>query len=300
MRVSLLTLLVALVSFAYSSYCEQQHFIFIGNPGVGKSALINSLIGKPVAQSGISAGTGLTQFFSSYEHSGINYMDTPGLADVEKREQAAREIESALKKEGRYHIFFVVTLEAGRVKPEDVTTINTVMDAVKLENPGFNIVVNKLMPKEKHVIMKDEVKMASVYAQLNAGKHKTNSIMYIDNDRDMDDERSELITINPSLAQFFYETSKSVVIRSQDVGIIQTDEFEAMKAQFESTLSALKAEIHAGNQRYQQLFADMRKIQDGFSAAQNGLIDAQKRIIILGKELSDERERRIKAEDTCW
>jgi hypothetical protein len=59
-------------------------------------------------------------------------MDTPGLADVSMREQAAREIESALKKDGNYSIFFMITLEAGRVKPEDVTTINTVMDAVKV------------------------------------------------------------------------------------------------------------------------------------------------------------------------
>jgi ribosome biogenesis GTPase A len=42
---------------------EREILLFIGNPGVGKSTLINSLISKQVAKSGVSAGSGLTQYF---------------------------------------------------------------------------------------------------------------------------------------------------------------------------------------------------------------------------------------------
>jgi hypothetical protein len=38
-------------------------------------------------------------------------MDTPGLSDIEMRKKAAEEITKALKKNGKYYLFFVVTLD---------------------------------------------------------------------------------------------------------------------------------------------------------------------------------------------
>lgn len=46
---------------------------------------------------------------------GITYLDTPGLADIKLRQQAAEAITKALKQDGTYQVFFVITLEAGRV-----------------------------------------------------------------------------------------------------------------------------------------------------------------------------------------
>jgi len=78
----------------------------------------------------------------------VNYGDTPGLDDINRRLQAAHEINLALKQNGNYRIFFVVTLEAGRVRPADVTTMQIVLAAIKLPNVSYGIIINKCTPKQ--------------------------------------------------------------------------------------------------------------------------------------------------------
>ncbi len=70
--------------------CANQFTLMIGNPGVGKSILLNALIGQPAFKSGIS-------FQMHQAPNGAWYNDTPGLADVKLRQKAAEEICKALK-----------------------------------------------------------------------------------------------------------------------------------------------------------------------------------------------------------
>merc|ERR1712107_927651 len=100
------------------------NLVMVGNPGTGKSTLLNGLIGKYEFKSGVSFGKGLTSRLDKHEHNNVVYMDTPGLADTEMREEAATAIHEAMMQGGNYKIIFVVNLEAGRVSPEDVTTMS--------------------------------------------------------------------------------------------------------------------------------------------------------------------------------
>src|SRR5580704_10341351 len=83
------------------SSSEPDILMFIGNPGVGKSSIINALKGEQVAASRVTLGHGLTQFFMPYEYfyqqQRFFLYDTPGLADITLRQRAAEEIEKALK-----------------------------------------------------------------------------------------------------------------------------------------------------------------------------------------------------------
>ena len=124
-----------------------QYRLLIGNPGAGKSTLANCIAKQVLFKSGISFGSGKTSKLETKEHKGIVYLDTPGLADIKMRQDAARAITEALRKKGQYQIFFVVTLSAGRFRPEDLTTIWLVV--LNTQNiTVVNIIINKLSKAE--------------------------------------------------------------------------------------------------------------------------------------------------------
>lgn len=137
--------------------------ILLGNPGVGKSTLGSTFSGS-VFKSGPSWGRGCTTE-SAHNKDGkgrnIRWIDTPGLGDAEIREQAATEIENALTaamhKNRGVKLVFVCFLQAGRVNPLDLSTINDVMTKIELPNgscPGpnsYTVLFNKVDPE----MMKD-------------------------------------------------------------------------------------------------------------------------------------------------
>ena len=75
------------------------------------------------------------------------YLDTPGLADINRRIMAAQKITEALRQNGMYQIFFVVSLSAGRIRLEDLKTIWLVL----MSTPDIkilNILINQLSKEE--------------------------------------------------------------------------------------------------------------------------------------------------------
>lgn len=146
---------------------EPFKIVFIGNPGVGKSTLLNMLAGKVAFKSGVSDnGLGVTSVLQTYTNSdGVTFIDTPGLADVERRAMAALEIERALKLDpkARFRIVFVTTLLNGRVLPQDLATIRVVLEALRdVPELFFGIVVNQLPPTVYEELKNDPAKR-SVY-----------------------------------------------------------------------------------------------------------------------------------------
>ena len=96
------------------------------------------------------------------------YLDTPGLADANMRQAAASSITDALKQNGKYQVFFVITLSAGRLRAEDLTTISLVLSnvpAIKV----FNIIINKLS-KEQHKKLQQKNKKTDLFANLFTGR----------------------------------------------------------------------------------------------------------------------------------
>jgi GTP-binding protein EngB required for normal cell division len=120
--------------------------VFIGNPGVGKSTLCNSIFQQAIFNSGFSFGTGLTQEAQEYIYENKLYIDTPGLDDVINYERAAKEVEKALKKNNNYKILFVTTFEEGRIRAADLATISIVCMAIRT-NFEYGLIFNKV-PKE--------------------------------------------------------------------------------------------------------------------------------------------------------
>lgn len=187
----------------------------IGNPGVGKSTLLNSLIKKIKFKSGISIGGGLTQVVQYVSHGSINYGDTPGLCDMELKEQAANEIEKALKRGGEFKILFVMTIESGRVRPEDFLTIETVLSNIDVE-VNYGIVINKVTGPFMELVEEDENVKNKLYGYFKSLIRPPEDIIFIRKHNDLEDKKDKLVKPDTELLKLL-ERMKSTCINPTQV-----------------------------------------------------------------------------------
>eukprot|EP00331_Platyophrya_macrostoma_P024679 CAMPEP_0176437470 /NCGR_PEP_ID=MMETSP0127-20121128/18647_1 /TAXON_ID=938130 /ORGANISM="Platyophrya macrostoma, Strain WH" /LENGTH=368 /DNA_ID=CAMNT_0017821115 /DNA_START=175 /DNA_END=1281 /DNA_ORIENTATION=+ len=233
----------------------------IGNPGAGKSTILNGLIGEVKFKSGYSKnGSGITSVLQEVMKNGCRYIDTPGLTDIEMRKRAAQEITAALKKGGRFRIFFMVTCESGRIKSEDATTMKLVLEAAKEIKNNYSIIVNKA----SHRVREDDLKV--LLAKFNEGlPHPTLNIFANPKDRSIDDVDDKLPTLHPNLIKFI-GTGPPVTILSENVIEIQADEFEKIQAELTKKIQLLEDDreyllkrVKETDEKYAELAQQMAK-----------------------------------------
>lgn len=248
---------------AFSDYLDtpwNDILIFVGNPGSGKSTLINSLIGRQVAASGTSWGSGLTRKMQAYRHNRRLYVDTPGLADGIAREQSAKEINNALKIEGAKRIFFVLTLSAGRLRPEDSMTIAEVLKVLPHKQRTFNIIVNKISKQERIGLVDDPRGFAELKQILNSWRdYKTDSIYFVDRSRAIDDGLTEFIEIDDRLNEFLHHRSEKCDYSTKEVYSIDG---RTLKKRLEDYEGKLRGECNRNRRDLEQQLSNQRKRED--------------------------------------
>jgi len=237
----------------------QQYIILIGNPGVGKSTILNGLIGTAKFKSGLSFGEGLTKKLQLYRHSnGIIYGDTPGLSDIKAKEEAAQEITKAITQNGIYKIIFVVTIEAGRVRPDDVATINLVLNSIK-HKVHYAVIVNKVSYALATRLDENEEESKAVFGGFNSGNNKTEHFYYFLRDPNLEDIDDQVPKLPQDLIQFIYESIPSNVILKKNVSIIKLDPFEEMKNEFTRQIEELKKNATAREEFFKKTIAQLEK-----------------------------------------
>lgn len=127
--------------------------IFAGNPGAGKSTLMNIFSNKLLFKSGYSDGTGITTksrpeyFFDKRLGRPVVLYDTPGITDAVTLEDTIKETSEAIREKKFFSIIFVVTLEAGSTRGPDVAILSLLISKINQAGceltDNYGIIFNK-------------------------------------------------------------------------------------------------------------------------------------------------------------
>ncbi len=220
------------------------HVVFAGNPGVGKSFILNSLIGQVKFKAGINIGEGMTKVLERYDAPDYVYFDTPGLDDIAMREQAALEISQALQGGCEMKLIFVVTLEAGRIKPADLTTIKVVLKAIEdvgVDASGrYSVIVNKCNSTlmKQFQMMRPREKVRSTFCMV---KYLQN-IEFFQKIGAADDQDDYLLQNNAEYAKFVKEAPTMRLPENAKVTVDATN-FDKIHKHYEKELESLRNKL---------------------------------------------------------
>ena len=210
-----------------------------GNPGSGKSTLLNSLAGRVLFRSGVSIGEGMTtaiQIGNGLD--GKLYGDTPGLDDIVIRAKAAAAINKILRSYSSIKLCFVITLEAGRIKPADKATIEVILDALPppLTNM-FSIIINQVDQKV-FAALQNPATMQRLLVGLN-GKHVTEYIHIVPLDESASNEDNRMLS---NAAELRATMEKMPIVRylATEVKDIKHDMLTEIQENFAVQLEAIK------------------------------------------------------------
>ena len=256
------------MSASYNSQ-EKEYWLFVGNPGAGKSTIINSLLKQIVAEAGSSdEGGGVTKKCALYQNVNVVYIDTPGLDDVDTRADAAKEIETALKQDGKYRIFFAVKSNGLRINPADLTTMEIILDAINLTNIEYNILVTQFTERDNTKFESNPYASASYCSRLQPGKYLNKKIRFLDMNVDVLQGKSELLNMDDFL-KFTKLNSASIYLPKNSIGTVNGQSWD---------------------EKLKDIKTKLKTAQNNIDKEKEKLKDALDKLEELKKEIKEEKE----------
>lgn len=238
-------------------------YILIGNPGVGKSTVLNGFVGKVVFPNGPSYGGGLTKELNETKVGDDWFLDTPGLADIKLRQAAAAAITAAMKKGGQFKIMFVLQLIEGRMRPEDITTMKLVLDSAPITDYG--IIFNKLEDEHYNDLTNNE---NGAYDQVIGSmidvKPKTVYHYFMKRQPRIAGKKDVVPEIDQELRNFFLKVPE-VCIETSQVKDINVEKYDKMMEMMETQMALMKD----SNEKLQKAINDQKiEYQERLQAAE--------------------------------
>lgn len=274
---------------------HDEYAIVMGNPGVGKSTLLNSMFQKALFESGPNPGGGLTKVFQTEEvefmGKTLHLIDTPGLADADSREACAREIETGLKQGGAYRIFVIVRQHEGRVVDEDKTTLKLILDALPtLRDNQFGILVNQVPPKMMKKFGDAEWHTKFLNTLMSGLSKTTKHVRMIARVEELEAEPNSWFPADsPQLAQAssLLKEIPSAVIEVDDVKQVNTNDWDEEKLLMQKQLEKLEedaAYARAQSEKHFDIIGDFqRRLEDQSQRA-------QEREAMFNRQMQEQRD----------
>jgi len=247
--------------------------IFVGNPGAGKSSTINAMIGRPVMGAGLSeAGSGVTTIMRKHYHDGYYYVDTPGLKDLSDvmRKKACDSIRKALradKTDVKAKLIFMMTLEGGRIRPDDTATIKLVLDATPIKSNEYCIVFNKVTNKVKQDYENNDEFKATLFKALPENKKTAYLYFNLRSDHLEDtkaqdvDDWSVVSEEIKGLKGFIHNVVREVVYKARDVKTIEANRLDEIRAQQRTMIERMRREQAYLRRETERLNRKIRRLE---------------------------------------
>lgn len=154
---------------------EPPYVVFLGNPGAGKSTILNTLTETETFPSGPSIGGGLTKTCQLFPTPSCTLCDTPGLDDPASRTSAAATLSTLFSSATAVKLIFVITLEGTTVRAGDIATVHTIItalhDADTRVGSKFTICVNKCSV-DNYALLQTPARRAHVAASFQCLGHE--------------------------------------------------------------------------------------------------------------------------------